>query len=80
MRKDTAKEWLLILALVLLVVFSILLVDDFIEKQPNVATEEMASSKAVRGKVLQVLENKEVESQHSKTLAWIFGDYFLRLS
>jgi uncharacterized membrane protein len=65
MRKDTAKEWLLILALVLLVVFSILLVDDFIEKQPNVATEEMASSKAVRGKVLQVLENKEVESQHS---------------
>jgi uncharacterized membrane protein len=40
-------------------------VDDFIEKQPNVATEEMASSKAVRGKVLQVLENKEVESQHS---------------
>ena len=65
MRKDTAKEWLLILALVLLVGFSILLVDDFIEKQPNAATEEMASSKAVRGKVLQVLENKEVESQHS---------------
>jgi uncharacterized membrane protein len=65
MRKDTAKEWLLILALVLLVVFSILLVDDFLEKQPNAATEEMASSKAVRGKVLQVLESKEVESQHS---------------
>jgi uncharacterized membrane protein len=65
MTKDVRNEWLLILLLVLLVVFSILLVDDFMKNQEVKTGEEDSYQKAVKGNVVRVIDHKEVESQHS---------------